>query len=143
MKLISAILVVLLTCISWTQTVTSQSSAKPEDLAQTSAQSWLALTDAGKYAESWQKGSALFKAAVTQTKWVAAVTSVRTPLGKVLSRKLKSATYVKDRFPGTPHGEYVQIQHDTSFENKKDAVETVTPMLDKDGKWRVSGYFIK
>ena len=24
-----------------------------------------------------------------------------------------------------------------------DAVETITPMLDPDGQWRVSGYFIK
>ena len=30
-----------------------------------------------------------------------------------------------------------------SFGNKKAAVETITPMLDKDGKWRVSGYYIK
>jgi ribosomal protein S17E len=37
----------------------------------------------------------------------------------------------------------VIIQYDSSFENKKSAVETVTPMLDKDGKWRVSGYYIK
>lgn len=27
--------------------------------------------------------------------------------------------------------------------NKKSAIETVTPMMDKDGKWRVSGYYIK
>jgi len=142
MKLASAFLVVLFACFAWTQTATSQSSTKPEDLAQTSAQSWLALTDAGKYAESWQEGSALFKSAVTQSQWVSAVTSARTPLGKVLSRKLKSATYTKT-LPGAPDGEYVVIQYDTSFENKKEAVETVTPMLDKDGKWRVSGYFIK
>jgi ribosomal protein S17E len=42
-----------------------------------------------------------------------------------------------------PDGKYVVIKYDTSFENKKSAVETVTPMLDKDGKWRVAGYFIK
>ena len=142
MKLISAILVVLLTCISWTQTVTSQSSTKPEDLAQTSAQSWLALTDAGKYSESWQESSAYFKNAITQSNWADALTGVRTPLGKVLSRKLKNATYTKT-VPGAPDGEYVVIQYNTSFENKKEAVETVTPMLDKDGKWRVSGYYIR
>ena len=41
------------------------------------------------------------------------------------------------------YGEYVVIQFETSFENKKAAVETVTPMMDKDGIWRVSGYYIK
>jgi len=142
MKLASAFLVVLFACLAWTQSVTSQTSAKPEDLAQASAQAWLALTDAGKYAESWQEASTVFKAAVTQTKCVDMITPARTPLGKVLSRKLKSVTYMKDP-PEAPAGEYVMIRYDTSFENKKEAVETITPMLDKDGKWRVSGYYIK
>jgi hypothetical protein len=35
------------------------------------------------------------------------------------------------------------MEYDTSFANKKSATETVTPMLDNDGQWRVSGYFIK
>jgi hypothetical protein len=60
----------------------------------------------------------------------------------MVSRKLKSAKYTK-ALPGAPAGEYVVLQFDTSFVNKKEAVETVTPMLDKDGKWKVSGYFIK
>jgi len=68
--------------------------------------------------------------------------SAREPLGKVLWRKVKSATYTKT-LPGAPDGEYVVIQYDTSFEHKQSAVETITPMLDQDGKWRVSGYFIK
>jgi ribosomal protein S17E len=43
----------------------------------------------------------------------------------------------------TLNGVYVVIEFESSFENKKSAVETVTPMMDKDGKWRVSGYYIK
>lgn len=45
--------------------------------------------------------------------------------------------------PGAPDGEYVVILYDTSFENKKSAVETVTQMIDKDGNWHVAGYYIK
>jgi hypothetical protein len=45
--------------------------------------------------------------------------------------------------PGGADGEYVVVTFETSFENKKTAIETVTPMMDKDGTWRVSGYFIK
>jgi hypothetical protein len=45
--------------------------------------------------------------------------------------------------PGAPDGEYVVIQYQTAFQNKKSAIETVTPMLDKDGHWRVAGYYIK
>jgi hypothetical protein len=35
------------------------------------------------------------------------------------------------------------IHYQSSFEHKKSATETVTPMLDNDGQWRVSGYYIK
>jgi hypothetical protein len=42
-----------------------------------------------------------------------------------------------------PPGEYVILQFDTQFENRSGVVETVTPMREKDGSWRVSGYFIK
>jgi hypothetical protein len=60
----------------------------------------------------------------------------------LISRKLKSKKYTTS-LPGAPDGKYVVIQYETSFEHKKSAIETVTPMLDKDGKWRVSGYYIK
>jgi hypothetical protein len=115
---------------------------KPEQLAQQSAESWFALVDEGKYDESWQEAAQYFKGAVTKEDWRKAVQGVRDPLGMMRSRKLKSATY-KTSLPGAPDGEYVVIQYDSSFEHKQEAVETVTPMLDKDGKWRVSGYFIK
>jgi hypothetical protein len=115
---------------------------KAEQLAQQSSDAWLSLVDSGKYADSWQEASQFFKAAVTKEQWQNALRGSRDPLGKVLSRKLKSATY-KTTLPGAPDGEYVVIQYDSSFEHKQSAVETVTPVLDKDGKWRVSGYFIK
>jgi hypothetical protein len=67
---------------------------------------------------------------------------VRSPLGKLVSRKVKSREYV-EKVPGGPDGKYVVIQFDTVFQNKATAVETVTPMLDPDGAWRVSGYFIR
>ena len=115
---------------------------KPEQLAQGSAESWLALVDFAKYADSWQEASSLFQAHVSKEQWQSMVQPVRDPLGKLLSRKLKSAQYTKT-LPGAPDGNYVVIQYDSSFEHKQSAIETITPMLDKDGKWRVSGYFIK
>jgi hypothetical protein len=45
--------------------------------------------------------------------------------------------------PGAPVGEYVLIRYDTTFGKKKSSVETITPMMDKDGRWRVSGYYIR
>jgi hypothetical protein len=121
---------------------TVQAQQKPEQLAQQSADSWLALVDSGKYADSWQESSQLFKAHVTREQWQSMLHATRDPLGKMHSRKLKSATYTK-ALPGAPDGEYVVIHYESSFEHKQSAVETITPMLDKDRKWRVSGYFIR
>jgi len=115
---------------------------KPEAEAQKAAEQWLALVDGGKYAESWDTAAAYFKGAVSKDQWQSSMVALRKPLGDLVSRKLKTAKYSKT-LPGAPDGEYVVLEFDTSFANKKTAIETVTPLLDKDGKWRVSGYFIK
>jgi hypothetical protein len=110
--------------------------------AQVAAKSWLALTDAGKYGESWDSASSLSKSAVTKADWEKAIKAGRAPLGAMKARKVKSATFTR-ALPGAPDGEYVVIQFESQFENKAAAIETVTPMHEKDGAWRVSGYYIK
>jgi len=74
--------------------------------------------------------------------WVKMVSAVRAPLGDMKSRELIGAQYTKT-LPGAPAGEYVVMHFKTAFQNKPEAVETVTPMKDDKGAWRVSGYFIK
>jgi hypothetical protein len=106
------------------------------------AKKWLTLVDKEEYGKSWATAAGYFKGAVAENQWEQAVTAVRGPLGKVISRKVKSNQYATS-LPGAPDGEYVVIQFETSFEKKKSAVETLTPMKEKDGNWRVSGYFIK
>jgi hypothetical protein len=143
-KMVAAFSLLMLLRATCAQATAQQ---KPEQLAQQSSESYLALVDSGKYAESWQECAQIFQAAVTQAavtkeQWQSALRATRDPLGKLLWRKLKGATYTKT-LPGTPDGEYVVIHYESSFEHKQAAVETVTPMLDKDGKWRVSGYYIK
>jgi len=115
---------------------------KSEQKAVEAAQKWLALVDKGEYGKSWETAAAYFKGAVTEKQWEQAVTGIRSPLGKVITRKLKSKQYTTS-LPGAPDGEYVVIQFETSFEKKKSSVETITPMKEKDGGWRVSGYYIK
>ena len=112
-----------------------------EKAAIASSSAWLSLVDEGKFSESWDQAAGYFRNAVTKDQWLASLKAVRPPLGKAVTRKLKSKMYSKT-LPGVPDGEYVVIMFDTQFENKKSAVETVTPMLDKDGKWRVAGYLI-
>jgi hypothetical protein len=106
------------------------------------AQKWLTLVDKGEYGKSWEAASGYFQRAVPEGRWEQTLRAVRAPLGKVISRKVKSRQYTT-ALPGAPDGEYVVIQFQTSFENKKSSLETVTPMKEKDGSWRVSGYFIK
>jgi len=113
----------------------------PEDAAQAAAESWLKLVDAGQFGESWEGAAAFFRGAVTREHWVQTAGGVRGPLGELVSRKVTSRHYT-EQLPGAPDGKYVVLQFDAVFENKASAVETVTPMLDEDGVWRVSGYFV-
>jgi hypothetical protein len=113
-----------------------------EKAAVSEAERWLSLVDEGKYGESWKEAAEYLRNVVRQEQWEQSARAGRKPLGRLVSRKLASATY-RTSLPGAPDGEYVVIQFSTSFENKKSAIETVTPMVDKDGKWRVSGYFIR
>ena len=113
-----------------------------EKTATKEAEAWLALVDQGKQEDSWDAAAKLFNDAVTREKWKESLTAVRSPLGKVITRRLKSARFATT-LPGAPDGKYVVIQFNTSFEHKKQAVETITPMQEADGAWKVSGYFIK
>jgi hypothetical protein len=122
--------------------VASAAEETKEDAAVRAADAWLALVDRGDYRESWDDAAQLFKNAITKEQWETQLQAARQPLGKLVSRKVKSTQYAES-LPGAPDGEYVVIQYETSFEKKKSAIETVTPMLDPDGDWRVSGYFIK
>jgi hypothetical protein len=122
--------------------VASAAEETKEDAAVRAADAWLALVDRGDYRESWDDAAQLFKNAITKEQWETQLQAARQPLGKLVSRKVKSTQYAES-LPGAPDGEYVGIQYETSFEKKKSAIETVTPMLDPDGDWRVSGYFIK
>ena len=53
-----------------------------------SAESWLKMIDAGKYAESWDEAAEIFRSAIKKEQWPQMLTSVRKPLGKVASRKV-------------------------------------------------------
>ena len=123
-------------------TLAAEKHDEAEKQAVAAAESWLALADDGKYGESWDTAAEYLKNAVTKDDFVKSLNAARRPLGKLKSREVKSKEY-RTSLPGAPDGEYVVIQFKTSMENKKSAIETVTPMLDKDKKWKVSGYYIR
>ncbi len=115
---------------------------REEKKATDAAHAWLRLIDSEKYAESWTGAASYFKSRVDEATWSKQIQAVRGPLGALNSRKFKAEQYTTSA-PGAPDGHYLILQFATSFANKANAVETVTPMLDADGQWRVSGYFIR
>ena len=127
------------------QTMNKANSAlkhSAEKAALAAANAWLTLIDNGKYKESWNDTAELFKAVVSEKQWEQALQKVRKPLGVNTSRMLIAKHY-RTSLPGAPKGKYVIIRFKSSFKNKKSAIETITPVMNKDGKWRVSGYYIK
>ena len=120
----------------------AESNEEAEKAAVEAAQSWLGWVDSGDFAKSWSEASSLFREAVSQADWEKQVSTARRPFGKLISRRVNKTTYATS-LPGAPDGQYVVIEMKSTFENKDSAVETITPMLDKDGHWRVSGYYIR
>lgn len=124
-----------LTTVSFAQDATIKA-------ATAAAKQWLATVDAGQYGKSWDTASSLFQGKISKQQWEQALDQTRKPLGKMESRQFKSALPTKN-LPGVPAGDYCVIQFTTKFANGGTLIETVTPMLDKDGQWKVSGYLIK
>ena len=135
--------------VAWLSALSLAGLARPlgadegvEEKAAAAARAWLGLVDGGRYGAGWDAAAPAFKGMVTRDEWDRAVHSVREPLGRCLSRTLRSHKLV-DSFPGAPRGPFVVLQFETDFEHKQGSLETVTPALGGDDLWRVTGYFIR
>ena len=100
---------------------------------------WLVLQDAGKYDDTWEQSAVYVKKLLNQKQWLKAMQTHRTPLGAVKSRTLQSASYTTE-LQGMPDAKYVVLIYKTSFENKDSAIETIIPMQEADGQWKVMTY---
>ena len=129
-------------CFGLATTVSQAGTPTPQEAARAAAEPWLALVDAGKSAESWQKLDPAFAKRVGKKKWVASIAEIRGRTGKLVSRKFDSAEYTKE-LPGAPEGEYVVLEFETVFAQKDAASEKVTLILGRDLNWRVAGYAVK
>jgi len=109
--------------------------------AEAAAHSWLTLVDQVRYGQSWDSAAAIFRNAVSKPAWERAVLAVRGPLEPFGARKLRSATFSRV-LPNAPPGEYVVLSYEAALGGGRTAVETVTPMRESDGRWRVSGYYV-
>ena len=100
------------------------------------AQDWLALIDAGDYAQSWQAGSAWFQSAVNQDEWVKTSEKVRRPLGRIIARSNVSSR-------SAAGGSRMELRYASSFAALPRATETVLLMREDSGDWKITGYLIR
>lgn len=137
----TAFLAVML-CLAFPFSALSGTTSTRQDEAIQAAKSFLKLVDRGDYDQSWEEASSLLISLVSKKEWVETLSGVRPPLGQSIQRSVTSSKFMSSA-PGVPDGEYAKVVFSSSFDHKESAVETVMTMLDKDGRWRVAGYFIK
>jgi hypothetical protein len=121
---------------------TGDSAGVAVAVAQAAASAWLGLVDRGQLGESWDSAASLFRSAVARPAWVTAVRTARAPFDPLGTRTLLSASF-QTQLPTAPPGEYVVLQYRTKAGGGRTIVETITPMKEPDGRWRVSGYYIR
>jgi hypothetical protein len=121
---------------------TAKPRGDPGQAAVVTALEWLRWVDSGKYGKSWDTAAGFLQATIPRAQWIEAMADSRMPLGSVVIRRLVDKT-VKTGTPASQTARYVILRFRTSFTYKEDAEETVIPMEDADGVWRVSGYFIR
>lgn len=104
--------------------------------------SWLKLVDQDRLEEAWDDVAGYMQKAVSRQQFAMSIEMMRQTLGKVTARKLQSAQFTQT-IPSAPDGQYVVVRYESVLEKKRSAIETIIPMLDEDGTWRVSGYDVR
>ncbi len=94
---------------------------------------WLTLLDQKNWGVAWDGASQQFRSAVPIGAWMDGVPKLRAPFGAFIERSPTTTVY-------NPDNGFVTSSFASKFANKADLVETVTTILDADGKWRVTGY---
>jgi hypothetical protein len=110
-----------------------------EKAAQKAAESWMPLWDSGKCDESYEQLDEHTKQKIPKSQWFVYWTAVRKPLGKLKSRRLVKAEYIRS-LPGVPDQEGATLRYESSFENQGSVIESFGMIREKSGTWRVANY---
>ena len=102
---------------------------------------WLKVLDVGKYEDAYDQVSAFMKSQATKDQWKDFSNQVASSFGKNLNREFISADYYESG-PTAGNHQYVVCKFKSDYELKKQTVETVSVLLEKDMGWRVMGYFL-
>jgi len=109
-----------------------------EKEARAAALEWLALVDAGDYAQAYAQEPARLRAATTEEQFVRSMEGRRAPFGRVRSRSFIGAAFTR-KMTGSPDGRYESILFRTVFEHKALAAERVI-LAHESRRWRVVDY---
>jgi serine/threonine protein kinase len=122
---------------SWnlTKRMKGEFSASASSAGLRAAEAWLALVDAGDYAQSWE--AAYFLRSVSREEWVRRLERVRRPLGNLLARTLTSTTVSTTR-----RRHVAQFTFATSFERLPAATEIVRLAIEPTIQWKTISYRI-
>ncbi len=117
----------------------SPAEAAARQQAGRAAEAFLVLVDKAKYSESYDAASSWFRRGITRRKWVDALGSSRTPLGRVLGRKLDRVELRSLGAPGVL--DQAWIYSNVRFESREPCPE-LTVVFIEEGRWRMSAYFV-
>ena len=112
--------------------------AQAKEQARAAAESWLSLTDAGRFGESWEAAAPVLQEGIPREKWVRRGTRVRSRLDTLRSRTFVQAQY-RDSTRQIPGGQpVVALQYETEYAGRSvlEAVIATKPGPD----WVVAGY---
>ena len=133
------LVIALFACLSFSNHVLADEAKVEAGFA--AAEAWLSIVDQGQYEKSWDEATSYFRDAIDKSDWVKTIKAVRTHMGNVIKRERGEGEY-STTLPSAPDGEYVTMEFKTSFENKKEGIETVYVRWEADKRWRVAGYYI-
>ena len=114
---------------------------RAKELAEQVAMVSVELIAAGEYGSVHDNADEILRSAVDRDQFIKMTKDVFAPLGDRKSIRLNSAKY-STRAPGGPDGVYVILRFESSFENKAEALETITMREAEPGFWRLAGYVI-
>ena len=105
------------------------------------AQSFLSLMDSGDYIGAWELSEPMLQIAYSREKWHSILSDARVAFGPVSSRNLTAVRYTR-RLNNAPKGQFIVLAYTTHFTSNQHAVEKVTMLLDRNGRWLNGGYWI-
>lgn len=120
----------------------AESNATQEE-AVSVAQKWLELVESGQLNEGWKTLSSQYKINVTQQKWQTVCNSVYNKPTKAIDRKIIHISQWHDRNSDNDESSYVTIRFKTTYDDKTERVQMITPRLEQDGQWRVAGFYFR